>query len=342
MQARQAALRLAAGAAACLLLSGAGVASAQPEVAAKAATPTFEVGRTYSGKNGYIEYFPGDAPVILTAPHGGDLAPDQIPDRSNATCGGERAVLQKDMNTAELVLAMRESFHERYGVYPHVIINRLARRKLDANRPLTDAACGNAEAALAFREWHAFINVAKAQVIKTSGRGWYMDIHGHGHKIQRLELGYLLGEEQLNASDSTLDSSKAARDRVSIRSLVEQTPSASLSAFLRGPSSLGSLYARGGFPAVPSETDKRPGDDTYFNGGENTRRHTCGDEAAPRGGQTAGPICGVQIEANFKGVRDTPENRKRFGDVTAQVLGEYLRTYWGLSLKPLAPASAAP
>lgn len=337
MRVRQAALGLAASAAACLLLSGAGVASAQSEAPAAKTPPTFEVGRTYSGKNGYVEYFPGDAPIILTAPHGGDLAPDSIPDRSNGTCGGERAVLQKDMNTAELVLAMRESFHARYGVYPHVIINRLARRKFDANRPLADAACGNAEAALAYREWHAFINVAKAQVIKTSGRGWYMDIHGHGHKIQRLELGYLLGEEQLNASDSTLDASKAARERVSIRSLLAENPKVSLSDLLRGPSSLGSLYARGGFPAVPSESDRRPGDDIYFNGGENTRRHTCGDEAAARGGQTAGPICGVQIEANFKGVRDTPENRKRFGDATAQVLGEYLGAYWGLKLKPVAP-----
>lgn len=339
MRGKRVALVLAAAAATCLLLGGGGVAATPPEAPAKA-PPTFDVGRSYFGPSQYIEYLPGDAPVILTAPHGGHLAPDQIPDRSDKTCGGAKVVLQRDTNTAELVLAMREAFHARHGVYPHVIINRLARRKLDANRPLADAACGNAEAALALREWHAFINIAKAQVTRTSGRGWYMDIHGHGHKIQRLELGYLLGEEALNASDSTLDSNKAARERVSIRSLVEQTPSASLSDLLRGPSSLGALYARGGFPSVPSDTDRRPGDDIYFNGGENTRRHTCGDEAGPRGGQTAGPICGVQIEANFKGVRDTPESRKRFGEVTAEVLGEYLATHLGLRLGSSGQAPA--
>lgn len=330
---------LAAGVATCLLLSGAGAASAQPEAPAKAA-PTFDVGRAYFGPTQYIEYLPGNAPVILTAPHGGDLAPDQIPDRVNANCGGARVVVVRDTNTAELVLAMREAFHAKHGVYPHVIINRLSRRKLDANRPVADAACGNAEAIAAFKEWHAFINIAKAQVLKTSGRGWYMDMHGHGHPLQRLELGYLLDADKLNAPDKALDADKAARDRVSIRSLLDHTPATSLSELLRGPSSLGALYARAGFPSVPSDADRRPGDDKYFNGGENTRRHTCGDEADARGGKTAGPICGVQIEANYKGVRDTPESRKRFGEVTAEVLGEYLQTRWGLRVGAPVPAAA--
>ena len=34
---------------------------------------------------------------------------------------------------------------------------------------------------------------------------------------------------------------------------------------------------------------------------------------------------GVQIEANFAGVRDNAANRERFADVTAQVLEQYLR-----------------
>ena len=34
----------------------------------------------------------------------------------------------------------------------------------------------------------------------------------------------------------------------------------------------------------------------------------------------------------MEGVRDTPANRDRFGDVTAIVLEQYLATHWGLSL----------
>ena len=46
-------------------------------------------------------------------------------------------------------------------------------------------------------------------------------------------------------------------------------------------------------------------------------------------------ICGVQIEAHFVGVRDTPANRDRFGDVTATVLANYLGTHWAIAFGTL-------
>jgi hypothetical protein len=108
---------------------------------------------------------------------------------------------------------------------------------------------------------------------------------------------------------------------------------------LRGPSSLGALYARAGIPAIPADNDLRPGSARYFAGGYNTSRHTCGGEAAALGGKTGDRICGLQIEANFKGVRDTPESWKRFGEATATVLEEYLLANMGLRLKQ-EPAAA--
>ncbi len=324
---------------ACGLLgtsNGANARQAEPQPIESA---TYRVGKTYFGANRYVQYIPGNSPVILTAPHGGALRPDSIPDRSKASCGGE-AVLVTDTNTAELVLAMREAHFRRFGTYPHVIINRLARRKFDANRPLDEAACGNAEAARAFAEWHAFIDVAKAEVVKTSGRGWFMDIHGHGHEIQRLELGYLLRSADLNASDTELDGKDSLRERVSIRALLQQQ-GVTLSQMLRSSSSLGALYARAGFPAIPGDKDLRPGSARYFAGGYNTSRHTCGAEAEALGGKSGDRICGLQIEANFKGVRDTPESWKRFGEATAEVLEEYLLANMGLRLTQ-DPAPAAP
>lgn len=324
---------------ACGLLGASSGANARQAEPPPIESATYLVGKTYFGANRYVQYVPGNSPVILTAPHGGTLRPDSIPDRSKASCGGE-AVLVTDTNTVELVLAMREAHFRRFGTYPHVIINRLARRKFDANRPLDEAACGNAEAARAFAEWHAFIDVAKAEVVKTSGRGWFMDIHGHGHEIQRLELGYLLRSADLNASDAELDGKASLRERVSIRALL-QAPGATLSRMLRGPSSFGALYARAGIPAIPADDDLRPGSARYFAGGYNTSRHTCGAEAEALGGKTGDRICGLQIEANFKGVRDTPESWKRFGEATAEVLEEYLLANMGLRLKP-DPAPAAP
>jgi hypothetical protein len=293
---------------------------------------TYVPGQSYLGRNGYVEYIAGNSPVILSAPHGGLLTPSSIPDRTASACGGS-ATTVTDANTQELVRTMQARYAARFGRYPHVIISHLSRRKLDPNRLQPEAGCGNAEAAQALAEWHAYIDLAKNEVIKTHGKGWYMDMHGHGHAVPRLELGYLLTAAQLDGTDASLDASSATENRASILTLSLASP-LSFSALLRGPTSLGTLYADKGFPAIPSSSDPRPSGTDYFNGGDNTRRHACGSEAGPLGGTTGGFICGVQIEANFAGVRDNAANRERFAEVTAQVLEQYLRVHWGLPLAP--------
>lgn len=299
--------------------------------------PTYVAGTSYYGRNGYVEYIAGNAPVIFTAPHGGSLTPTTIPDRVASACGGS-ATTVTDSNTGELVRAMQQRFFARYGRYPHVIIAHLSRKKLDANRVEPEASCGNTEAAAALEDWHLFIDAAKRAVLASTGKGWYMDMHGHGHAIQRLELGYLLANTDLDRTDAALDASVAFENTASIRTLSQAAP-LSFSSLLRGNNSLGTLYANGGFPSVPSAQDPRPNGTDYFNGGDNTRRHTCGADASMLGGMTNGMICGVQIESNFTGVRDNVTSRDRFGDVTAVVLETYLRTHWGISLT--APTSAS-
>ena len=288
-------------------------------------------GQSYFGRSNYIEYLAGNSPVIYSAPHGGALTPSEIPDRSASICGGS-ATCTTALGTIVLVRAMQARHYARFGTYPHIIINHLARRKLDANRTAEEAACGDAEALISLTQWHDFINVAKTAVLQSSGRGWYMDMHGHGHSVQRLELGYLLSGAQLDLSNASLDANAAYEDTASMRTISESAPP-SFSELLRGPTSLGTLYANNGFPSVPSATVPGPGGDSYFSGGDNTRRHACGAEANAFGGTTGGNICGVQIEANYTGVRDNATNRDRFGDATAVVLEQYLATHWGLNLR---------
>lgn len=287
-------------------------------------------GQAYFGTKGYVEYVAGNAPIILSAPHGGALTPSTIPDRVAGACGGA-ATTVTDANTADLVRQMQQSVYARYGVYPHVIISHLSRRKLDPNRVGIEASCGNAEAATALAEWHAFIEEAKTLVVHASGRGWYMDIHGHAHAIPRLELGYLLTSANLNASDSVLNASTALPTASSIGSLALQSVFA-FADVVRGPRSLGALFAARGFPAIPSDVDPRPDAAEYFNGGDNTRRHGCGRDAVLLGGRSDGKVCGIQLEANFTGVRDNAANRARFADTTAVVLETFLREQWGLRL----------
>src|SRR4051812_22590509 len=179
-----------------------------PAVAPKGgADTTYVAGQSYFGTHNYIEYVAGNAPVILTAPHGGALTPSTIPDRTDARCGGS-ATTTTDLNTIDLVRAMQASYFARFGKYPHVVIANLARRKLDANRTPPEATCGNAEAETAYREWHTFIDAAKRAILASGSKGWYMDMHGHGHAMQRLEIGYLLDGSTLDATDAVLNANR--------------------------------------------------------------------------------------------------------------------------------------
>jgi hypothetical protein len=160
-------------------------------------------------------------------------------------------------------------------------------------------------------------------------------MHGHGHAIPRLELGYLLSAAELRQSDAELDGDPAWQEASSINTISSDDSGATFAELLRGPASLGALYAANGFPAVPSASVPEPlrGED-YFSGGFNTDGYTCSTTAGGLSGMPGGNVCGVQMEANRVGVRDTATNRARFADVTAAVLEEYLGQHWGIQLGP--------
>ena len=131
---------------------------------------TYKAGSTYLGKNEYTEYRAGNLPIIITAPHGGRLEPTTIPDRTCATC-----TTVMDANTMELAYQIDTAIRQVFGCYPHIIINRLHRIKLDANREIVEAANGSPDAETAWREWHQYIQAAKDSTVKRYGRGLLID-----------------------------------------------------------------------------------------------------------------------------------------------------------------------
>jgi hypothetical protein len=268
-----------------------------------------EPGNSYFGRNNYIEYVVGNLPLIISVPHGGDITPAEIPDRS---CGDETVT---DLYTIELAEDIKDEINKLTGCYPHIIICHLKRTKLDANRDLTEAACGNEYAETAWHEFHDFIDNAKTTVVSESGKGLYIDLHGHGHQIQRLELGYLLTSAQLGGSDADLNSS-AYEDCSSMRSLIFSNVSNLTHAeLLRGIYSLGSMFAAFQYPAVPSIDDPFPlPGQPYFSGGYNIGEH---------GSVTEGTIDGIQIECN-QDVRFTDLERSNFAAAAAMVFLDYL------------------
>jgi hypothetical protein len=275
-------------------------------------------GERYSGGKGYSEYLAGSLPLVITAPHGGNLEPFELPNRGWGVTG-------QDRNTRDLALEIREAIRELTGAYPHLILSHLHRIKLDPNREIVEAAQGNWEAERAWWEYHTFADEAGALVEESFGHGLYLDIHGHGHSIPRLELGYLLSSGDLENDDLALSSSSYV-SKSSIRALVASSGT-DLAALVRGPLSLGTLLQERAVPSVPSREQPDPGGQSFFSGGYSTARH---------GSRDGGTISGIQIEHHYPGLRDDASNRGWYAEILAEALLVYFPAHFGMELAPLA------
>lgn len=273
---------------------------------------SLSAGQAHWGNGQYVEYIVGELPLILSAPHGGTHMPSEIRNRTRGYPIG-------DSGTQELTRLIAHALFERTGRMPHVVISRLARKKLDPNRTIGEAADGDSLAEQAWLDYHGFIDAAKDAVTNTWGSGLYLDIHGHGHRTPWVELGYVINNDALNGPDDTLNRMR----RHALRSLAEASPQ-SVSELVRGPQSLGALLVEKGYRSVPSPDDPSPGRADYFSGGYSTYRH---------GSYFGGPIDGIQVEHPKRGVRDTDANRRTYAKHFADVLIAYMETHYGFVLQ---------
>jgi len=294
------------------------------EATAEAVVP--DPGSTYLGRESYVEYRPGTLPLVLTAPHGGYMEPLEIPNRGWGTTA-------QDRNTRELTLAIREELFSRTGANPHVILSNLHRRKLDPNREIVEAAQGNPEAERAWWEFQMYAEAAGNVVAESHGEGLHLDIHGHAHEVNRVEIGYLLSRTDLDQPDGFL-SGMAYLNKASIKALAEK-PGNDLAGLIRGQESLGALLEERFVPAVPSPSQPDPGADDYFSGGYITERH---------GSRDGGTISAVQLEHHFPGLRDEEENRQRYAEALVDALLVYFPAHFGFELaaNPALLAKAQP
>ena len=280
------------------------------------AADTREPGKSCFGRAEYVEYIPGTLPFVLSAPHGGREKPDELPDRAKGT-------FAFDTNTQELARAIDDEFVARTGQHPHVIICRVHRRKVDCNREIVEGAAGNPLAERTWKDFQGFIEEARKAVLAKHGKGFYVDLHGHGHADARLELGYAHNREDYALPDAELAKPEFVR-KGTLQFFATKKPQ-EYPALLRGPQSFGALMEKAGFPATPSPGKPVPGD-PYFNGGYNSRTHT-----APGTG-----FAGLQIETNSKGVRDTDASRRKFAAALVEQLAAYMDAQMGLKI-PLKP-----
>ena len=276
-------------------------------------------GETYQGRKGYTTYYPGNIPVILSIPHGGDISPSEI---SNRTYG----VTVTDSNTIELGIAIRNYFFSNYNIRPYVIINNLKRTKLDANRDKAEAAQNNIYAERAFDEFHFYIEKAREDIISKFSTGILFDIHGHGINPDgfndlRTWIGYLLTADELDNSNDYIDQNISIND-VSIYSLLNSSRQ-TLSQLLSGPNSLGALFENNNYTALPSPESRSPEGMRYFSGGYNTFRYGTNREFN---------FSSIQLEFPFQGLRDTPQSRTQFSSIFVDLVHEYFLIHLNIDL----------
>ena len=304
----------------------------------------------------YIEYIPGNLPIIISAPHGGvkqsgrtvggTFYPDNdatLPDRN---CG----VNERDDNTDILIREIQNEIFNLTGCYAHIIINNLHRSKLDPNREINEATCGDVNAQDHWNAFHNFIDQASTSVETNWSKGLYIDLHGQSHSIARVELGYNISSSQLNNADLN---DTAIINNSTIKNLVSNNlENLNHEELVRGNESLGSKLkattatfyhnhvnagcgVNSGYRALPSNfdtgasdscDDTRPFTNAYFDGDYyNNRRHGSGPAASDGAGGN-GSIDGIMSEVNRR-VRDLGTYNGNVYDSRPQTLVPFAKDY---------------
>jgi hypothetical protein len=252
----------------------------------------------------YTEVQYGNMPLIISVPHGGVENPSTIPDR---TCPNITTVT--DSKTIELANAIDSVCRADYGVQPYLVINYLKRTKLDQNREIMEATCSNSSIENIWKNYHLSIDTCIAKITNKYPQVLFIDLHGHGHTKQRLELGYLVSATALRNPSAILPSS------TSYYNMLQQNLFLSSNQFLTTPNSFGTLMANKNFPSVPSTQDVAPLiTDEYFDGGYNTQTYT--SSIYPK-------VYGWQMETNLLNVRDTETSRVNFAKAFLQSITQF-------------------
>lgn len=281
---------------------------------------SFKEGNVYYDKNKWVEFVPGNMPLVISVPHGGLINLLDIPDR---TCPDAVTVI--DSHTQDLARAIDSVFRRDYRFHPSIVYCNLRRLKVDMNREIELGTCGNDEMRIPWMQWHDWVDTALAMAVKQYGQSVYIDLHAQGHPEQRLELGYLLTPKELEelskGDNDTLYTSKA-----SIKNLIAaHNGKLTLKEMLTGSNAFGTWMVESGFPSTPSKQDPFAYSyQKYFNGGYNTARYA-----------RYPSVFGWQIETNYKGVRDTPDAYYRFAEAFVKNIMRYIATYTTIEVKKM-------
>ena len=155
----------------------------------------------------------GDCNLVVSVPHAGVLGQDTGP-AGNLLCENGNVIetrkgsLQypiktyaRDAQTDVIAKHMRAQLAEE-GLLPHIIECHVHRSKVECNRNMVEIAVASLgkEAETIHKVYHSWISQAlQAGLQDGGGQGaLLLDLHGHGHPHDCIELGYRLSAELLN------------------------------------------------------------------------------------------------------------------------------------------------
>ncbi len=252
--------------AAVLLASGRG-GTAQPE-------ELVEVGR-------------GTLPLLLTAPHGGQLAVPGVEPRT-------RGVKLADSGTDDVARRVATHLEALLRRRPHLVVARFHRRFIDANRTEKDAL----EVEAARRHYRAFHGAVRAAVDEIGRlapeRGLLLDIHGQSEDLETIHRG--------------------TREGQTVTRLLKRHGEAGLV----GPKSIFGGLKAAGFNLFPDNTPLgMPAERKSFGGGF---------IVATYGSHQLTGIDAIQIEIG-RSLRETAAVREKLARALATSIAEYHKTY---------------
>jgi len=132
----------------------------------------------------------GELPIILSAPHGGQLkVPDVDVRRGEGIAKGPSGfVAGRDGGTEELAEQVAAAIASRYGKRPYTVFARSHRKYLDPNRP-AHIAYEDADAKPVYDLYHGKLDDYCRAVQQKFRRGLLLDIHGQGSRKDTLFRG---------------------------------------------------------------------------------------------------------------------------------------------------------
>ena len=264
-------------------------------------------GQSYFGANNYVEYIPGNLPIIMGAPHAGSLAPAHLPVTLNR--GTDGGTLQASLMVMDSIMLATN------GCRPHLIINHLHPKIFVCTGEMIEASGLHPEVNQAWFDFNNFIEIAKTKAKNDWGKGHYFEMHTTARPRNQIGLGLDTGD--LSQPDSIL---ATMANQSTVKHLCT-TGGADFWEVVKGDTCLGSLLEAKGWNSSPSYADPQPAA-PFFYAGKNTWRH---------GSNAFGVIDATHIESSAAYI-NSAFNRPHYSGDLAHAMLTFMETFYNVNL----------